>query len=107
MKNSQEINSVTWNPHLLDQFEQYEIFSKAALSLYLVAPDDDATVEENNILRDEQREQIMNFVNLLHDAAISREGKLLLCLYHCECNRVVKITGSNADSIDFNCLASR
>ena len=84
MKNSQEINSVTWNPHLLDQFEQYEVLSKAALSLYLVAPDDDASLEEKNSLREEQREQIMNFVDLLQKFVISQEGKILISVFHCD-----------------------
>lgn len=85
MKNTHETTRGTWNPHLLDQFEQYEMLSKAALSLALNAPDDDASLEEKNAMYEQQKQRILNFVNLLHDSLVSEHGKVLLCLYQCHC----------------------
>ena len=72
------------NQQCLTIFEQFEMIDKARLSLSLRAPDDDATLEDKNILYDEQKMKILNFVELLHDSLISEHGKALLCLYQCE-----------------------
>ena len=68
----------------LNFFEQMEVISKARLCLSLKAPDDDMTLEEKNALYEEQRQKILNFVDLLHDSLLSEHGKVLLCLYQCE-----------------------
>ena len=68
----------------LNFFEQIEVISKARLSLVLKVLPDDATLEEKNTLHEEQRQKILNFVELLHDSLISDKGKVLLCLYQCE-----------------------
>ncbi len=68
----------------LNFFEQMEIISKARLCLSLKAPDDDMTLEEKNILYEEQRMKILNFLELLHDSLLCEHGKVLLCLYQCE-----------------------
>ncbi len=69
---------------LLDFHEQLEVLSKARLSLALTAPDDDASLEEKIALHEEQREKIIIFAELLHDSLISENGRVILCLYHCE-----------------------
>ncbi len=68
----------------LNFFEQMEVISKARLCLSLKAPDDDATLEEKLLHYEEQRERILNFVNLLSDTMVCEHGKALLCLYQCE-----------------------
>jgi hypothetical protein len=72
------------NQQCLTIFEQFEMIDRARLSLSLKAPDDDATLEYKNILYDEQKVKILNFVELLHDSLITEHGKVLLCLYQCE-----------------------
>jgi len=72
------------NQQCLNIFEQFEMIAKARLALRLKAPDDDATLEDKNILYDEQKMKILNFVELLHDSLITEHGKVLLCLYQCE-----------------------
>lgn len=72
------------NQQCLTIFEQFEMIDKARLTLSLRAPNDDATLEENNALYDEQKLKILNFVDLLHDSLITEHGKVLLCLYQCE-----------------------
>ena len=67
----------------LDYFEQMEVISKARLSLVLKVPPDDATPEEKNALHEEQKQRILNFVELLHDTMLCEHGKVLLCLYQC------------------------
>jgi hypothetical protein len=67
----------------LNFFEQMEVISKSRLCLSLKVPDDDMTHEEKNALYDEQKQQILNFVDLLHDSLICEHGKVLLCLYQC------------------------
>jgi hypothetical protein len=68
----------------LNFFDQMDVISKARLCLSLRAPDDDVTLEEKNALYEEQRQKILNFVDLLHDSLLSEHGKVLLCLYQCE-----------------------
>ena len=70
--------------HCLNFFEQIEVISKARLSLSLKAPDDEMTLEEKNELYEEQKQKILNFVELLHDSLLCEHGKVLLCLYQCE-----------------------
>jgi hypothetical protein len=72
------------NQQCLTIFEQFELIDKARLTLSLRAPNDDATLEDKNILYDEQKLKILNFVELLHDSLITEHGKVLLCLYQCE-----------------------
>ena len=62
-------------------FEQMEVISKSRLCLSLKVPDDDMTLEERNALYDEQKQKILNFIELLHDSMITEHGKVLLCLY--------------------------
>ncbi len=69
---------------VLNFYEQMEVLSKARLSLALKAPDDDASLEEKMAFHEEQRERILNFVELLHDSMVGEHGKALLCLYQCE-----------------------
>jgi len=68
----------------LNFFEQMDAISKARLSLSLRAPDDEKTLEQKNALHDEQKQKILNFVELLHNNLISENGKVILCLYSCE-----------------------
>jgi hypothetical protein len=68
----------------LNFFEQMEVISKSRLCLSLKAPDDDMTLEERNALHDEQKQKILNFVELLNDSLITEHGKVLLCLYQCK-----------------------
>ena len=70
--------------HCLNFCEQMEVISKARLSLSLKAPDDEMTVEEKISLYEEQKQKILNFVDLLHNNLISENGKVILCLYSCE-----------------------
>ena len=65
----------------LNFFEQMEMISKSRLCLSLKVPDDDMTLEERNTLHDEQKQKILNFVELLHDSLNTEHGKVLLCLY--------------------------
>ena len=65
-------------------YEQMDVISNARLSLSLKAPDDEMTLEQKNELYEEQRIQILNFVELLHQSLICENGKVLLCLFHCE-----------------------
>jgi hypothetical protein len=67
----------------LNFFEQMEVISKSRLCLSLKVPDDEMTVEEKNALHEEQRQKVLNFVELLHDSLITEHGKVLLCLYQC------------------------
>ena len=64
--------------------EQMDVISKSRLCLSLKVPDDEMTLEERNALYDEQKQKILNFVELLHDSLITEHGKVLLCLYQCE-----------------------
>jgi hypothetical protein len=68
----------------LNFFEQMDVISKARLCLSLKAPADDATLEERNALYDEQKQKVLNFVELLHDSLLCEHGKVLLCFYQCE-----------------------
>jgi hypothetical protein len=63
--------------------DQMDVISKSRLCLSLKVPDDDMTLEERNTLYDEQKQKILNFVELLHDSLITEHGKALLCLYQC------------------------
>ena len=72
------------NQQCLTIFEQFELIDKSRLTLSLRAPDYDATLEDKNILYDEQKMKILNFVELLHDSLITEHGKVLLCLYQCD-----------------------
>ncbi len=65
----------------LDFMQQIDVMSKARLCLSLTAPDDAATLEDKLQHYEEQRERILNFVNLLNDTMICEHGKALLCLY--------------------------
>jgi hypothetical protein len=68
----------------LNFFEQMDVISKARLCLYLRAAPDQAITEEKNALYEEQRQKILNFVDLLHDTLLCEHGKVLLCLYQLE-----------------------
>ena len=68
----------------LNFMQQIEVMSKARLCLSLKAPADDATLEERNALYDEQKQKVLNFVELLHDSLLCEHGKVLLYLYQCE-----------------------
>ena len=68
----------------LNFYDQMEVISKSRLCLSLKAPDDDMTLEEKNALHEEQRQKVLNFVELLHDSLITEHRKVLLCLYQCE-----------------------
>ena len=72
------------NQQCLTIFEQFELIDKARLTLSLRAPNDDATLQDKNILYGEQKMKILNFVELIHDSLITEHGKVLLCLYQCE-----------------------
>jgi hypothetical protein len=67
----------------LNFFEQMEVISKSRLCLSLKVPDDDMTLEERNALYNEQKQKILNFVDLLHDSLLCEHGKVLLCLFQC------------------------
>jgi hypothetical protein len=67
----------------LNFFEQMEVISKSRLCLSLKVTDDDMMLEEKNALYDEQKQKVLNFVELLHDSLITEHGKVLLCLYQC------------------------
>ncbi len=68
----------------LNFMQQIDVTSKARLCLSLRAPDDDVTLDEKQQHYDEQRERILNFVNLLSDTMVCEHGKALLCLYQLE-----------------------
>ena len=68
----------------LSFIQQVDVMSKARLCLSLKAPDDDATLDEKLQQYEEQRERILNFVNLLNDTMVCEHGKALLCLYQLE-----------------------
>ena len=68
----------------LNFFEQMEVISKSRLCLSLKVPDDDMTLEERNALYEEQKQKILNFVELLHESLIAEHGKVLMCLYQCK-----------------------
>ena len=72
------------NQQCLTIFEQFEMIDKARLTLSLRSPNDDATLEEKNALYDEQKLNLLYFVELLHDSLITELGKGLLCLYQCK-----------------------
>jgi hypothetical protein len=61
--------------------QQIAVMAKARLCLSLTAPDDAATIEEKLLHYEEQRDRILNFVNLLNDTMVCEHGKALLCLY--------------------------
>ena len=65
----------------LNFMQQIEVMAKARLCLSLTSPIDDATLEEKLQHYEEQRERILNFVNLLNDTMLCEHGKALLCLY--------------------------
>ncbi len=65
----------------LDFFEQMDVISKVRLCLNLKATPDEATIEEKNALYEEQRQKILNFVELLHYSLLREHGNVLLCLY--------------------------
>jgi len=78
-----ELTPVSDYKPCLNFFEQMEVISNSRLCLSLKVPDDDMTLEEKNALYDEQKQKILNFVELLHDSLITEHGKVLLCLYQC------------------------
>ena len=63
--------------------EQMEMISKSRLCLSLKVPEDEMTLDEKNALYDDQKQKILNFVDLLHDSLVTEHGKVLLCLYQC------------------------
>ena len=73
---------ITYN-HCLNFYEQMDAIAKARLCLSLKVPDDEMTLEQKNALYEEQKQKILNFVELLHDSLICEHGKVLLCLYQC------------------------
>jgi hypothetical protein len=68
----------------LNFFEQMDVISKARLNLVLKVPPDDATLDEKIALYEEQKQKILNFVELLHDSLLCEHGKVLFCLYQCD-----------------------
>ena len=78
-----DLTPVTDYKPCLNFFEQMEVISKSRLCLSLKVPDDEMTLDEKNALYDEQKQKILNFVELLHDSMITEHGKVLLCLYQC------------------------
>ncbi len=84
MNANADMTPVTDYMPCLNFFEQMDVISKARLCLSLKAPADDATLEEKLLHYEEQRERILNFVNLLNDTMVCEHGKALLCLYQCE-----------------------
>ena len=84
IESTNELSPVTEYKPCLNFFEQMEVISKARLCLYLKAAPEVATTEEKNALYEEQRQKILNFVELLHDSLLSEHGKVLLCLYQCD-----------------------
>jgi hypothetical protein len=81
----QQLSDLTLSEPLpcLDFMQQIDVMSKARLCLSLGAPADDVTLEEKLLHYEEQRERILNFVNLLNDTMVCEHGKTLLCLYQC------------------------
>jgi hypothetical protein len=84
MNANTDMTPVTDYMPCLNFFEQMDVISKARLCLSLKAPADEATLEEKLLHYEEQRERILNFVNLLNDTMVCEHGKTLLCLYQCE-----------------------
>jgi hypothetical protein len=84
IESTNELSPVTEYKPCLNFFEQMEVISKARLCLYLKAAPEVATTEEKNALYEEQRQKILNFVELMHDSLLSEHGKVLLCLYQCD-----------------------
>jgi len=78
-----DLMSTTEYKPCLNFFEQMEVISKSRLCLSLKVPDEDMTLEEKTALHEEQRQKVLNFVELLHDSLITEHGKVLLCLYQC------------------------
>ena len=39
------------------------------------------TLDQTNVLHDEQKQKTLNFVELLHESVVTQQGKVLLCLY--------------------------
>ena len=68
----------------LSLLEQLEVMDKSRLCLTLRSPDDEMTLEDKQKLYDDQKNRIINFVELLHDSLITEHGKVLLCLYQCD-----------------------
>jgi hypothetical protein len=83
MNTTTEMMPVTDYKPCLNFTDQMDVISKSRLCLSLKAPDDDMTLEERNALYDEQKQKILNFVELLHESLITEHGKVLLCLYQC------------------------
>ena len=81
MNANTEMTPVTDYMPCLNFFEQIEVMAKARLCLSLTAPADEATLEEKLLHYEEQRDRILNFVNLLNDTMVCEHGKALLCLY--------------------------
>ncbi len=79
-----DLSNVSKDLPLLDFYEQIDALRKSRLSLTLRTPKDDASPEERNALYEEQKTQILSFVNLLHDSLLTEHGKVLLCLYQLE-----------------------
>ena len=79
-----DITPVTDYKPCLNFVDQMEVIAKSRLSLSLKVPDDEMTLEERNALYDDQKQKILNFVDLLHDSLVCEHGKVLLCLYQCE-----------------------
>jgi hypothetical protein len=84
MNANNDMTPVTDYMPCLNFFEKIEVMAKAWPCLSLKAPADDATLEEKLLHYEEQRERILNFVNLLNDTMVCEHGKALLCLYQCE-----------------------
>ncbi len=83
-KSTDDLTPVTDYKPCLNLFEQMEVISKSRLCLSLKVPDDDMTPDERNAFYGEQKQKILNFVELLHDSLITEHGKVLLCFYQCE-----------------------
>jgi hypothetical protein len=77
-----DLTPVTDYKPCLNFFEKMDVIAKARLCLSLKTPDDNMTLEEKNALYDEQKQKILNFVELLHDSLITEHSRILLCLYH-------------------------
>ncbi len=70
MNANTDMTRVTDYTPWLNFFEQIEVMAKAPLCLSLKAPADDATIEEKLLHYEEQRERILNSVNLLNDTMV-------------------------------------
>ena len=75
------LNPVSDYQPCLNFTEQMDVIAKSRLCLSLKVPDDDMTLEERNVLHEEQKQKILNFVELLHESLLCEHGKVLLCLY--------------------------